>query len=96
MVLADAWSDNGRANESDPTANGMDDSGACEIMESCPEDVHHERALVGIAEPAATPSPVARDGIDTKEESSDFQQSPKAPVLQHAVVEDVKNMEDVL
>ena len=28
VVLADAWSDNGRANESDPTANGMDDSGA--------------------------------------------------------------------
>ena len=33
---------------------------------------------------------------EDKEESSDFQQSQKAPVLQHAVVEDVKNIEDVL
>ena len=32
----------------------------------------------------------------SEEEESDFQQSPKAPVLQHAVVEDVKTMEDVL
>lgn len=33
---------------------------------------------------------------ESNDESSDFQQSQKAPVLQHAVVEDVKNMEDVL
>ena len=39
----------------------------------------------------------AKKSEDTvAEEKSDFQQSQKAPVLQHAVVEDVKNMEDVL
>lgn len=31
-----------------------------------------------------------------EEQKTDFQNSQKAPVLQHAVVEDVKNMEDVL
>ena len=32
----------------------------------------------------------------SEEPEKDFQQPQKAPVLQHAVVEDVKNMEDVL
>ncbi len=38
----------------------------------------------------------AKKSEDYTEEESDFQQSPKAPVLQHAVVEEVKTMEDVL
>ena len=38
----------------------------------------------------------AKKSEDKVEDESDFQQSQKAPVLQHAVVEDVKNMEDVL
>ena len=38
----------------------------------------------------------SNDDEYAEEEKSDFQSSPKAPVLQHAVVEDVKNMEDVL
>lgn len=58
MVLADTRADDSRTDECDPTTDRVDNGRTSEVVESCAEEVHHERAFLTVAEPAATPSPV--------------------------------------